>query len=129
MDSPCAVSLIVVVSFTLFTVGCGCTVNLVLCLLCGWIFHFVVCGIARHLYCWSGVFFYNIEFLLYRGRKVVYALYMRLLVLSVWWCILRSRMLPLLVCYVLVGKSLSVVLSWNESLSFSRLGGVLVGTG
>ena len=29
---PCAVSLIVVGSFTLFTVGCGCIVNWVLCL-------------------------------------------------------------------------------------------------
>ena len=73
MECPCAVSLIVVGSFTLFTVRCGCTVNLVLCLLCGWIFHCVVCGIARHLYCWSG-FFYNAEFLLYRGCTVLYAL-------------------------------------------------------
>jgi len=38
-------------------------------------------------------------------------------------------MLLLLVCYVLVGKRLSVVLSWGGSLSFSRLGGVLVGAG
>ena len=91
---PCAVSLIVVGSFILFTVGCGCTVNWVLCLLCGWIFHCVVCGIARHLYCWSGFFFYNAEFLLYRGRAVLYALCMWLLVLSVWWCILRCCMLP-----------------------------------
>ena len=51
LESPCALSLIVVGSFTLFTVGCCCTVNLVLSLLCGWIFHCVVCGIARHLYC------------------------------------------------------------------------------
>ena len=54
MESSCAVSLIVVGSFTLFTVGCGCIVNWVLCLLCGWIFHCVLCGAARHLYCWSG---------------------------------------------------------------------------
>ena len=53
MESPCAVSLIVVRSFTLFTVGCGCIVNWVLFLLCGWIFHCVVCGNVRHLYCWS----------------------------------------------------------------------------
>ena len=53
MESPCAVSLIAVGSFTLFTVGCGCTVNLVLCLLCGGIFHCVVCDVARHLYRWS----------------------------------------------------------------------------
>ena len=56
LESPCALSLIVVGSFTLFTVGCGCTVNLVLCLLCGWIFHCVVCGTARHLYFRSGFF-------------------------------------------------------------------------
>jgi len=31
MESPCAVSLIVVGSFTLFTAGCGYIVNLVLC--------------------------------------------------------------------------------------------------
>ena len=72
-----------------------------------------------------GVFFYNVEFLLYRGHTVLYALCMWLLVLSVCWCILRCCMLPLLVCYVLVGKSLSVVLSWGGSLSFSRLGGVV----
>ena len=125
--SPCALSLIVVISFTLFTDGCGCTVNWVLCLLCGWVFHCVVCGIARHLYCWSGV--YYVEFLNYRGRTVLYALCMWLLVLSVCWCIVRCCMLPLLVCYVLVGKSLSVVLSWGGSLSFSRLGGVLLGAG
>ena len=47
MECLCVVSLIVVGSFTLFTVGCGCTVNLVLCLLCGWIFHCVVCGSHR----------------------------------------------------------------------------------
>ena len=35
MECPCAVSLIAVGSFTLFTVGCGCTINLVLCFLCG----------------------------------------------------------------------------------------------
>ena len=130
MECPCAVSLIAIGSCTLFTVGCGCTVNLVLCLLCGWIFHCVVCGIAKHLYCWSGgLFFYNAEFLLYRGCTVLYALCMRLLVLSVWWCILRCCMLPLLVGYVLVGKRLSVVLSWGGSLSFSGLGGVLLGLG
>jgi len=38
MECPCAVSLIAVCSFSLFTVGCGCTVNLVLCSLCGLIF-------------------------------------------------------------------------------------------
>jgi len=66
MESPCAVSLIVVGSITLFTVGCGCIVNWVLCLLCGWIFHCVVCGTERHLlYCWSE--FYYVEFLRYRG--------------------------------------------------------------
>ena len=79
MECPCALSLIAVGSFTLFTVGCGCIVNLVLCLLCGCIFHCVVCGTARHLYCWSE--FYNAEFLLYCGRTVLYALCMRLLVL------------------------------------------------
>ena len=42
MECPCAVSLIAVGSFTLFTVGCGCIVNWVLCLLCGWIFPCVV---------------------------------------------------------------------------------------
>jgi len=85
MECPCAVSLIAVGSFTFFTDGCGCTVNLVLCLLCGWIFPCVVCGIAGHLYCWSEFFFfkYNVEFLFYRGRTVLYALCMRLLVLSV----------------------------------------------
>ena len=56
MECPCVVSLIAVCSFTLFTIGCGCTVNMVLCLLCGWIFYCVVYGIARHLYCWSGFF-------------------------------------------------------------------------
>jgi len=53
MECPCAVSLIAVDSFTLFTVGCGCTVKLVLCLLCGSIFPCVVRAIAGHLYCWS----------------------------------------------------------------------------
>ena len=78
-------------SFTLFTVGCGFTVNLVLCLLCGWVFPCVVCGIAGHLlYCWSG--FYCVEFLHYRGRTVLYALCVLLLVLSVWWCIVRCCM-------------------------------------
>jgi len=33
MESPCVVSLIVVGSFTLLTVGCACIVNWVLCLL------------------------------------------------------------------------------------------------
>jgi len=85
MESPCAVSLIVVVSFTLFTVRCGCIVNWVLCLLCGWIFHCALCGTARHLLdCWLE--FYYVEFLCYRGRTVLYALCMQLLVLSVWWC-------------------------------------------
>ena len=56
MECPCAVSLIVVGSFTLFTDRCGCTVNLVLCLLCGWVFPCVVCAIAGHLYCWSEFF-------------------------------------------------------------------------
>ena len=65
MESPCAVSLIVVDSFTMFTVRCCYVVNWVFCLLCGWIFHSVVCGTARHLYCWSE--FYYVEFLLYRG--------------------------------------------------------------
>ena len=36
---------------------------------------------------------------------------------------------PLLVCYVPVGKRLSVVLSWGGLLSFCPLGGVLVGAG
>jgi len=49
-------------------------------------------------------FFNNAEFLLYHGCTVLYALCMRLLVLSVCWCILRCCMLPLLVGYVLVGK-------------------------
>ena len=70
-------------------------------------------------------FCYTAEFLLYRGHTVLYALCMWLLVLSVWWCILRCCMMSLLVCYVLVGKSLSVVLSWGGSLLFSRLGGVV----
>ena len=97
MECLCVVSLIAVGSFTLFTVGCGCIVNLVLCLLCGWIFHCVLRGTARHLYRWSGFFyFYDVQFLLYRGHTVLYALCMRLLVLSVWWCILRCCVLPLL---------------------------------
>jgi len=100
MESPCAVSLIVVGAFTLFTVGCGCIVNWVLCLLCGWIFHCVVCGTARHLYCWSE--FYYVEFLHYRGGTVLYALCMQLLVLSVWWCILRC-------CSITVIKYTSVI--------------------
>ena len=91
MECPCAVSLIAVGSFTLFTDGCGCTVNLVLCLLCGWIFPCVVCGIAGHLYCWSE-FFLNVEFLLYRRRTVLCAPCMWLLVLSVCWCIVRCCM-------------------------------------
>ena len=66
MESPCAVSLIVVDSFTMFTVRCCYVVNWVFCLLCGWIFHSVICGTARLLlYCWSE--FYYVEFLLYRG--------------------------------------------------------------
>jgi len=75
MESPCAVCLIVVGSFTLFTVGCGCTVYLVLCLLCGWIFYCVVCGIAGHLYCWSG-FFLQCRFLaLPRAYCVICTMY------------------------------------------------------
>jgi len=86
MESPCAVSLIVVGSFTLFTVGCGCIVDLVLCSLCSWIF--ALCGVW---YCEALVLLVGVS--LYRGRTVLYALCMRLLVLSVWWCILHC-------CYV-----------------------------
>jgi len=76
---PC---LIVVGSLTLFTVRCGCIVDLVLCSLCGWIFS--LCGVW---YCEALVLLVGV--LLYHGHTVLYALCMRLLVLSVWWCILH----------------------------------------
>jgi len=97
MECHCAVSLIVVGSFTLFTVGCGCIVNWMLCLLCGWIFHCVLCGTARHLlYCWSE--FYCVEFLHYRGRTVLYSctLYYYLYML----CVIVFYLTPVLIRFV-----------------------------
>ena len=60
---------------------------------------------------------YYVEFLHYRGLTVLYALCMRLLVLSVCWCILRCCMLPLLVGYVLV---------WKKFIGSPKLGWVIV---
>jgi len=73
--------------------------------------------------------FFTMQISCFIAGVLYYALCMRPLVLSVWWCILRCCMLPLLVCYIIDGKSLSVVLSCGRSLSFSRLGGVLLGLG
>jgi len=115
MVSPCAVSLIVVGSFTFFTVGCGCIVNWVLCLLCGCIFHCVLCGTARHLYCWSE--FYYVEFLHYRGRIVLYALCVLLLVLLVWWCIVRCCM---------CATACLLRPCWEKVLGVPKLGWVVV---
>ena len=38
---------------------------------------------------------------------MLFALCMRLLVLSVWSCLLHCCMLPLFVCFILVGKAIS----------------------
>ena len=128
METPCAVSLIVVGSFTLFTVGCGCIVNWVLCLRCGWIFNSAVYGTARHLlYCWLE--FYYVGFLHYRRRTVLLCpMYVAACSISV---VVYSVLLYVATACLLrpCWERLLVVLSWGESLSFSRLGGVLVGAG
>ena len=66
---------------------------------------------------------YYVEFLHYHGRTVICTMYAAACSISV---VVYSA---LLVCYVLVGKKLSVVLSWGGSSLFSRLGGVFVGAG
>jgi len=127
MESPCAVSLRVVGSFTVFTVGCCYVVEWVFCLLCDWIFHCVVRGTARHLCHWS-------EFLIRRiltpprAYCVICTMYAAACSIRV---VVSSALLyvPLFVCFILVGKRLMVVLRWGWSLSYSRLAGVLVGAG
>ena len=110
----------------LFTDGCGCTFKLVLCLLCGWVLPCVVRAIAGHLYCWSEFFPMRV-LALPRAYCVICTMYVA--ACSVRVLVYSALLLPLLVGCVLVGKSLSVVLSWGGSLSFCRLGGVLLGLG
>jgi len=83
----------------LFTDGCGCTVNLVLCLLCGWVFPCVVCAIAGHLYCWSEFFLQCRVLALPRAYCVICTMYVaacsvRVLVYSALLYVATARTQP-----------------------------------
>ena len=71
MESPCALSLIVVGPFTLFTVGV--VVLLTWCYVYYAAGSFTVWYVVLRGTCTvgQGFFFYNVEFLLYRGRTVI----------------------------------------------------------
>ena len=103
MESPYVVYLRVVGTFTVFTVGCCYIVEWVFCLLCGWIFHCVVGGTARHLlYYWSEFLLRRI-LTLPRAYCVICTMYGAACSIRV---VVSSALLyvPLFVCIILVGK-------------------------
>ena len=128
MECPFAVSLIAVGSFTLFTVG--------VVVLLTWCYVYYAAGSFTMWYCEAPV-------LLVGG--FFFSLQCRVLALSQVYCIICTMYAAACSIRVVVNSALlyvatacwlracweklSVVLSWSGSLSFSWLGGVLLGLG